>query len=202
MIRINYFIATIRSQEEYLLGDKDEALKLNSIFDVLLPAGGVIAIPFIGFLLDHVTSIMVLYILSFLSIVISILGLIPNSFSFNLLGILLLVVYRPFYYTAVSDYATKVFGFETFGTVYGLMICISGICNMGQGLLDKWTHTTFKMNPTPINSILLLVTIFSCGALLAFVTRTLHSENIQNSFEGNTSAGNSDTELTARYDST
>ena len=110
--------------------------------------------------------------------------------------------YRPFYYTAVSDYATKVFGFETFGTVYGLMICISGICNMGQGLLDKWTHTTFKMNPTPINSILLLVTIFSCGALLAFVTRTLHSENIQNSFEGNTSAGNSDTELTARYDST
>lgn len=69
-------------------------------------------------------------------------------------GILMLVVYRPFYYTSVSDFCAKVFGFETFGTVYGAIICFSGICNLLQLAMDHATHETFGMNPTPINAIL------------------------------------------------
>ncbi|EJS44178.1 fmp42p [Saccharomyces arboricola H-6] len=159
MLRINYFIATIRTQEEYLLNDRELALKLNSIFDMLLPLGGVVSIPFIGFLLDHTNTLTTLTVLFTTSTAIGIFGLIPNSFTWNLIGIALLVVYRPFYYTVVSDYSSKVFGFETFGTVYGLLSCICGIFNMSQNLLDRWTHTTFNMNPFPINLTLVIFTV-------------------------------------------
>lgn len=161
MLRINYFVATIRSQEEYLLGDPKLAAKMNTIFDVALPLGGLVSIPFTGLILDSLDTLSTLSLVSLTSIAIGILGLIPNSFTANLLGILLLVVYRPFYYTVISDYVSKIFGFETFGTVYGALISISGAFNMLQSVLDKWTHNNFDMNPFPVNSVLLLATIVS-----------------------------------------
>ena len=63
----------------------------------------------------------------------------------QLIGIGMLVVFRPLFYTAIScvpfyqqlyiqwwwltysDYAAKVFGFRTFGTVYGLAMTLSGL---------------------------------------------------------------------------
>ncbi|SCW01743.1 LAFE_0E06282g1_1 [Lachancea fermentati] len=170
MLRINYFVATVRSQEEYLLGDADAALKMNSIFDVALPLGGVVAIPFIGLVLDHCSTLTALTTVASISVLIGVLGL-TRSFLLNLIGILILVAYRPFYYTVVSDYCAKVFGFETFGTVYGLLMCISGVCNMGQSLLDRMTHRTFNMDPTPVNSILVTITVVSAGCLLWYVNR-------------------------------
>ncbi|SCU82455.1 LADA_0C05424g1_1 [Lachancea dasiensis] len=167
MLRINYFVATVRSQEEYLLDDAALALKVNAIFDVALPLGGIISIPFIGMVLDHCSTLTALLIVSSISILIGFLGLIP-SLVLNLLGIFLLVAYRPFYYTVVSDYCAKVFGFDTFGTVYGLLMCLSGVCNMGQSLLDNLTHTTFQMNPTPVNSILVTLTVIASSVLVYF----------------------------------
>lgn len=175
MLRINYFIATVRTQEEYLLNDPDLALKLNSIFDMLLPLGGAVSIPFIGLLLDHTDTLSTLTILFTTSTAIGVFGLIPNSFTWNLIGIVLLVVYRPFYYTVVSDYSSKVFGFDTFGTVYGLLSCICGIFNMSQNLLDKWTHTTFNMNPFPINLTLVILTVvFSLTLTFYIRSQILH----------------------------
>ncbi|KAH3902814.1 Fmp42p SCDLUD_000405 [Saccharomycodes ludwigii] len=169
MLRINYFVATIRSQEEFLLGSYEEALRLNGIFDVALPLGGVIAIPFIGIILDHMATLSVLVLVTCISVIIGILGLIPHSFTANLIGILILVAYRPFYYTVVSDYCAKVFGFETFGTVYGLLMTIAGLLNLLQSVFDRWTHSVFKMNPTPINSILVLITILFGGSLFFYI---------------------------------
>lgn len=173
MLRINYFVATVRSQEEYLLKDPELALKLNSIFDVLLPLGGVVAIPLTGAILDHLKTFDILVTLFATSVVVGVLGLIPRSFTLHLIGILILVVYRPFIYTVISDYIAKVFGFETFGTVYGLLISVSGMFNMVQSVLDRLTHTTFNMNPTPLNSIMVSVTIVSGLALLWDVHRQL-----------------------------
>ena len=186
MLRINYFIATVRTQEEYLLNDPELALKLNSIFDMLLPLGGAISIPFIGLLLDHTDTLTTLTVLFTISIAIGIFGLIPNSFICNLVGIALLVVYRPFYYTVVSDYSSKVFGFDTFGTVYGLLSCICGIFNMSQNLLDKWTHTTFNMNPFPINFMLVILTV----VFSLIVTFFIRSQILQRSKDARTFPSN------------
>ena len=65
------------------------------------------------------------------------------------------MLYRPFYYTTVSDFAAKVFGFRTFGTVYGLIICLAGLFNFSQSGLDALLHKVFDGNPIPVNLILL-----------------------------------------------
>lgn len=168
MLRINYFVATIRSQELYLYGDEDLALLINHFFDLALPLGGLCAIPFIGYLLDNLTTLSVLGLLSGVSVVVGICGCLswlPATY----LGIVLLVLYRPFYYTAVLDFCAKVFGFETFGTVYGTIICISGMANILQQVMDKATHTVFHMNPVPINSGLTVLTVIFAVAILVFV---------------------------------
>lgn len=55
MTRINYFVATIRTQYTYLFHDYDKAVEINNFFDVALPVGGVLSVPFIGLLLDNST---------------------------------------------------------------------------------------------------------------------------------------------------
>ncbi|CAH2353842.1 protein Fmp42p [[Candida] railenensis] len=169
MLRINFFVATIKSQELYLYGgDEKLAVKINQFFDLALPLGGLASIPFIGVLLDNFTTLSVLIILLVVSIFIGVMGLLsflPATYA----GILLLVMYRPFYYTAVSDFCAKVFGFETFGTVYGAIICFSGVCNILQQFMDKATHELFHMNPTPINATLTILTAVFGFMLLGYV---------------------------------
>jgi hypothetical protein len=79
------------------------------------------------------------------------------------------VLYRPFYYTAVSDYSAKVFGFQTFGKVYGLIICLAGLFNFLQSPLDALTHKVFHRNPVPINLGLMGVAVGVGTALVIFV---------------------------------
>lgn len=175
MLRINYFVATIKSQELFLYnGNEELATQINHFFDIALPVGGLLSIPFIGLILDNLTTLTVLIILSLVSVFIGIMGLLswtPGTY----LGIMLLVLYRPFYYTAVSDFCAKVFGFETFGTVYGTIICFSGICNILQQVMDRATHEFFHMNPIPINSLLTILTAVFGIALIVFVRSQEHS---------------------------
>jgi multisubunit Na+/H+ antiporter MnhC subunit len=68
-----------------------------------------------------------------------------------------------------SDYAAKVFGFHTFGKVYGLIICLAGLFNFLQTPLDALTHKTFGGNPRPINLILLAIAMVVGFSLTFFV---------------------------------
>lgn len=169
MLRINYFVATVRSQELYLYnGNQEIAAEINHFFDIALPLGGLISIPIVGLLLDNCTTLTVLIILSTVSVIVGLLGLVswlPGTYA----GIIMLVIYRPFYYTSVSDFCAKVFGFETFGTVYGTIICIAGACNILQQLLDRLTHVTFNMNPTPVNIGLTAITLIGGTSLVYYV---------------------------------
>jgi MFS family permease len=101
MTRINYFVATIRPQYEYLLQSYDKAVKVNTFFDVALPLGGVIAVPFIGVVLDNLSTPFVLSALVGTATLIGIFGVLPYEWA-AYANICLFVVYRPFYYTTVS----------------------------------------------------------------------------------------------------
>lgn len=158
MLRLNYFVATVGTQYSFLLHSISQGTLLNRFFDVALPLGGIMSIPFVGIFLDYCSTVVVLTALLAVSLLIGILGLIPNFYT-GLLNVAIFVAYRPFFYTAISDFCAKVFGFDTFGTVYGSIICISGVVNYFQSTLDKLTHTTFNMNPTPINVVLVLTTL-------------------------------------------
>ena len=150
MTRFNFFISTIWSQYEYLLESAECATKVTEFFDLALPVGGVVTVPFIGLLLDRTSTVTVLGLLVLLSTVIGVLGAIPNSTA-AYLNVILFVVFRALYYSAISDYAAKIFGFATFGTVYGAVICISGLSLFSQPALQALVHDTFYEDPGPVN---------------------------------------------------
>ncbi|KAF5020697.1 hypothetical protein F66182_7259 [Fusarium sp. NRRL 66182] len=174
MTRINFFVATIRPQYEAIFGDHERAVRINNFFDVALPVGGIISIPFIGTALDHVSTVLVLATLVVCGTLIGILGVLPSEWA-AYAGIVLFVLYRPFYYTAVSDYSAKVFGFRTFGTVYGLIICLSGLLNFSQSGLDVLFHQTFNGNPVPVDIMLLTIGLAIGVALVVFVASQLRT---------------------------
>jgi multisubunit Na+/H+ antiporter MnhC subunit len=85
-----------------------------------------------------------------------------------------------------SDYSAKVFGFATFGKVYGLIICLAGLLNFTQTALDAATHKTFHNNPVPVNMILLGAALLVGIVLVAFVWRRSHKilrDNIEDEAE-------------------
>ncbi|KAJ5961144.1 Major facilitator superfamily domain general substrate transporter [Penicillium vulpinum] len=168
MIRMNYFIATIRSQYEYMLGSIDEADKIGAFFDVALPVGGVLFTPGIGYLLDRLSVPAMLGLIVLFTTVIGVLNSIPAVWA-GYMTVVLFVLLRPLYYSAMSDYTTKVFGFATFGRVYGAIICLSGLANFSQYGLDALTHHTFDGNPIPINASLAVAGFIVGTALVIFV---------------------------------
>ncbi|CAK4031262.1 related to MFS amino acid transporter [Lecanosticta acicola] len=181
MLRINYFVATIRTQYTDMLGSEHEARRINEIFDVALPLGGVVAIPFVGLVLDHTSTPFVLGLLVSIATAIGIFGLIPETWA-AYINIILFVIYRPFYYTAVSDYSAKVFGFQTFGKVYGLIICIAGLFNFAQAGLDALRNKVFHNDPIPVNAILLALALLVGIVMVGYVWRksvTLEKERLR-----------------------
>ena len=188
MTRINYFVATVRSQYAYMFHSEALAERINTVFDVGLPAGGVLAIPFIGLILDNTSTVFMLSVLVTIATAIGVLGLLPYMWA-AYANVALFVLYRPFYYTAVSDYAAKVFGFHTFGKVYGLIICLAGILNFTQSALDSWTHSTFHGDPLPVNLMLLLIALLVGISLVGYVwykSRHMARDQLEEEAEGAT----------------
>ena len=101
MIRMNYFIATIRSQYEYMLGSAEVANKINSFFDVALPVGGVLFTPVIGYMLDRLSVPVILGVIVACTTVIGILNSIPTLWA-GYMTVVLFVLLRPLYYSAMS----------------------------------------------------------------------------------------------------
>jgi MFS family permease len=169
MVRMNYFIATIREQYTYMLGSVEQAEMINNFFDWSLPLAGVIATPFLGALLDNVSTPGVLLLLVVIITAIGIVGSISALWA-GYVNVILFVFLRPLYYSAMSDYATKVFGFATFGRVYGTIICVSGLVNLSQTGIDALTKGEFHGNPVPINIFLAGSAFFIGVALVTYVT--------------------------------
>ncbi|GAB7360621.1 hypothetical protein MBLNU230_g0501t1 [Neophaeotheca triangularis] len=153
MLRMNYFIATIEAQYTYMLGSQHAARRINTFFDVALPIGGVAATPVIGFLLDSISTGNLLAILVAMTTAIGLFGSLPYAWA-GYVNVVLFVLLRPLYYSAMSDYAAKVFGFATFGRVYGTIICFSGLVNLFQPAIDAATHDVFNDNPIPTNAFM------------------------------------------------
>ncbi|KAL2069361.1 hypothetical protein VTL71DRAFT_15699 [Oculimacula yallundae] len=168
MLRMNYFIATIRSQYEYMLGSEQLAITINHFFDIALPVGGVVCTPVIGLFLDNLSVPMALSVIVSLSTTIGILNSLPFLWAANM-TVILFVILRPLYYSAMSDYATKVFGFKTFGQVYGMIICLSGLVNLSQYGIDALTLEKFHGDPTPVNIVLAALGFVVGVVLVAFV---------------------------------
>lgn len=168
MTRINYFIATIRPQYESILDSVDKAVRLNHFFDAALPLGGLLAVPLVGLFLDTFSTFSVLSTLVAAATAIGALGVVPRVWA-AYANVALFVIYRPLYYTAISDYAAKVFGLDTFGTVYGALISLTGPFNLSQYVLDYLFHVKFDGDPVPVDLMLLFLAAGIGLVLVGFV---------------------------------
>jgi hypothetical protein len=127
-----------------------------------------LATPFIGLLLDHVSTAGMLAVLVTLITSVGVLGSLPFLWA-AYANVIFFVLLRPLYYSAMSDYATKVFGFATFGKVYGLIICFSGVVNLFQPLIDAANHDVFHDDPAPINIVMAVLGGLFGTVLVVFV---------------------------------
>jgi MFS family permease len=101
MLRMNYFIATVRSQYEFMLHSERQAEIINDFFDVALPVGGVIFTPAIGLLLDYLSVPATLAVIVLLTTATGVLNSIPAAWT-GYLTVVLFVLLRPYYYSAMS----------------------------------------------------------------------------------------------------
>ncbi|KAH8922086.1 MFS general substrate transporter [Atractiella rhizophila] len=166
MVRINFYIQTCHRQLLVYTQDEDLATQITKAFTYLLPLGGVLGVPFIGYLLDHTRTISVIYVLGLSGLALGILTMTSQVWT-QLLGIGIFALFRPLMYTFVSDYSSKVFGFETFGTVYGLANTIAGLLGLSQASLDQAVKYRFDGNYDSVNTGLLILGSLS-AALLAW----------------------------------
>ncbi|KAK1821594.1 hypothetical protein LTR12_003988 [Friedmanniomyces endolithicus] len=169
MLRMNFFIASIRTQYEYMLGSDSAARTINSFFDYALPIGGVAATPLIGLLLDNLSTADMLTVLVCLTTAVGILGSLPFYWA-AYANIVLFVLLRPLYYSAMSNFATTIFGFATFGKIYGTIICLSGLVNLFQPAIDALTYEALDGNPIPVN-VMLAALGFIFGVILVVYVR-------------------------------
>lgn len=164
-VLINYFIATMPSHYEKVLDSVAWANRLSHLFDIALPIGGIVAIPIVGIVLDNVPTKTMFGLLGLVSVVVAISGAVPSVFVAHV-RVCLLVLFRPFLYTAISDYVAKVFGFDTFGLIYGTALLLSGLGNLFIPLLEYWRVSVFHLNPVP-NTLIITTASFVSG--LAFL---------------------------------
>jgi MFS family permease len=101
MLRMNYFIATVRNQYIYMLDSEVEAAAINHFFDAALPIGGVAATPFIGLLLNRLSVPVVFGVLTTFIVAISVLNCLPFVWA-GYTMVIVFVVFRPLYYSAIS----------------------------------------------------------------------------------------------------
>ncbi|KAI1269561.1 amino acid transporter [Xylariaceae sp. FL1019] len=166
MQKMNFFIASIESQYRFLLQSDKHAEAINRFFGIALPLGGIITTPFIGWLLNNMSVTAIVGLLTGFSAAIGILNSLPFV-SAGYATVVMFCVFRPLYYSAMSDYATKIFGFATFGRLYGAITCISGVLSFSQSGIDMLVHGPLNGNPTPVN-IAMAVAGSGIGLYLTF----------------------------------
>lgn len=101
MLRMNYFIATVRQQYEFMLHSERQAVRINHFFDIALPVGGVASTPFIGILLDNLSVPTTLAIIVVLTTLVGVLNCLP-TIGAGYATVVVFVLLRPLYYSAMS----------------------------------------------------------------------------------------------------
>lgn len=101
MLRMNYFIATIRAQYRYMLNSDDAARSINHFFDGALPIAGIISTPYVCPLLNRFSVATILLVLTIYIVIIGILNCLPFIWA-GYSTVVAFVLFRPLYYSVVS----------------------------------------------------------------------------------------------------
>ncbi|ORX50404.1 MFS general substrate transporter [Piromyces finnis] len=174
MIRLNFYISTTEEQMQTISNDEKGIKNTIQFFNIMLPLAGVLSIMPIGWLLDNFKMYITFTVLCFMALIFGIISLIP-SLSLQFLSIIIFVFMRPLLYTSGNDFATKTFGFKTFGRVYGLMNLISSVVNFGQYIVEYLVVNVFNGQFAEINIAFTILT-----SLMFYLPYYLFRKDIKN----------------------
>ena len=181
MLRLNFYMSTVTEQLKSIFGPTDQDVVNGMVwwFSILLPLGGVMAIPFTAWFLDYYTVNVSFSVLTIMSILWGVLSLIRDPVS-QYLSIVTFVVKRPFLYTIASEFSVRAFGFRTFGKVYGFLTLLAGLFNLIQASLSSWA---VKDGYFWINVGLTVVTVLVNFVFAMYLTRSRvrHVRSLQRS---------------------
>jgi len=131
MVCINFFIATCLSQMSEV--SPATALTLTGAFASILPAGGIVFIPAIGKIIDGYGPSAGYAVLWVCLVLFQLLLASYGDMQRDTLAYAAFAVFafcRPLFYTVGASFCGGVFGFATFGKVYGLCNTVAGIANL------------------------------------------------------------------------
>lgn len=178
MLRINWYIMTVRAQVAFFTSDPALAESLTTVFTLALPLGGALGIPFVGYLLDSRPWLDAASALLALALSFGLLGLTPSP-ALQIAGIALFCLFRPLMYTAVSDAFARVFGFAHFGTVYGLAMSVSGVVGVANAGLDVWVKGGLGGNFVPVDVGYVVAGLVTGAVLVGMVWRATRGRAVQ-----------------------
>ncbi|KAI3654086.1 hypothetical protein MP228_000805 [Amoeboaphelidium protococcarum] len=161
MVRLNMYISSAKEQLGRYIDSEDQLQQLHWWFGLLLPLGGVIAIPVSTYTLDHLQ-------LHYSFLTITALNLLSAALSFTrhpagqIINIIAFVTMRPLVYTVSNEFVGRAFGFKHFGIVYGLMTMISGVFNFSTYALNL-----IVINVTNGDYLLVNIGLYSASLLVS-----------------------------------
>eukprot|EP00405_Crypthecodinium_cohnii_P011850 CAMPEP_0206433732 /NCGR_PEP_ID=MMETSP0324_2-20121206/8700_1 /ASSEMBLY_ACC=CAM_ASM_000836 /TAXON_ID=2866 /ORGANISM="Crypthecodinium cohnii, Strain Seligo" /LENGTH=473 /DNA_ID=CAMNT_0053900037 /DNA_START=87 /DNA_END=1505 /DNA_ORIENTATION=- len=147
MVCINFFIATAFAQLSEV--NEESALKLTQTFAIMLPVGGLVYTPVIGPLVDTIGPTLGFAVLWCLYLTFQLLLRLYVETEIAAAAYLAFAVFalvRPLFYTLGASFVGQVFGFGTFGKVYGLLTTFAGIaCLIVQPLGNLAANNGFEV---------------------------------------------------------
>merc|ERR1711871_52624 len=137
----NFYVGTAVTQ----LGD-EQIVPLDECADygqslTLFMTGGVVAIPFIGALMDNYGFPITMLVTIFLGIVWTGL-LMSTSSSLLYLSFMFYALFRTFLYTFLFSYLADKLGFKYYGILAGVLFLFSGLVGLAQYYLSVWAGGT------------------------------------------------------------
>jgi hypothetical protein len=159
MLKMNFYMSSVTTRFP------DDRSHLVTFFNYALPVGGVISIPLIGLALKHFSVSSALVLVFALNLICSISELLHNFDIPQYIGISLFSVVRPFLYATCSEYCAKIFGFETFGRVYGSVFLFSGLFNLN----NYWIKMVVSSSSSTSSSYFMVDLVMAISTFLALL---------------------------------
>src|SRR3989338_1246118 len=133
LLRVNFYIGTVNSQLAHLSPESGDAWTLA--FTFVLPAGGVLSIPIVGWFMDKCSLTVAMMALSVAATAFGVFNAIP-VLGVQAVTFVLMAFFRAFLFGGMSSYIVIVFGFDNFGQLWGLITSSSGLLNFASVAIE------------------------------------------------------------------
>eukprot|EP00897_Mesotaenium_endlicherianum_P001385 jgi/Mesen1/1274/ME000013S00764 len=175
VLRLNFYIASITSQLTFQASTlqsppfsdaaaaKEAANLYVTIFNVLLPVGGVLSVPLLGYVLVYVGLGPAFIVIAASNIVFSIFNVLYwIPIQFQIVGFVCYTISRAFTFGALAAYIARLFGFANFGKLYGFARLSGAIATILSYPLANLAETSYGGNYFYVNLGFIVVEVLLC----------------------------------------